>query len=168
MKKLTVFTVVLIAMVTFFAWAWAKKDAVPEFQLAVLGDNAELIRASNHKKLTLDTDGKYIMGYLDVFKLEDSVVRVSGWAADKENRIPAQRVLLFVGERLVRQIKPTVDRPDVALAKGESYLRSGWEADLPKDLFGKDKGRLRVIALTKADRARELQGASDPFLKTEK
>jgi hypothetical protein len=62
---------------------------------------------------TFEVDDDRLEGYVDKFELDDQGVRMGGWAVDVEGRKPAERVLVFAGERLVAQARPTIVRPDI-------------------------------------------------------
>ena len=79
---------------------------------------------------------------------------MSGWAVDPDGRRPAERVLVFAGDRLVAQARPTVVRPDIVERFDSAKVeRSGFE--LRGGAQGAGLDDLRVFAVA-GDSASEL------------
>ena len=87
-----------------------------------------------------------LAGYVDRFLRDDQGVRLGGWAADLVEHRPAERILVFAGDRLVGQGEPSLERPDVATNLGANARQSGYEVRVP--LEGGDPGALRVFAVS--------------------
>lgn len=103
---------------------------------------------------TFRVEDDRLEGYVDKFELDDQGVRMSGWAVDPEGRRPAERVLVFAGERLVAQARPTVVRPDIVERFNSAKVeRSGFE--LRGGAQGAGLDDLRVFAVA-GDSASEL------------
>jgi hypothetical protein len=99
------------------------------------------------------TTGKGLQGFVDQGLRDDQGVRLGGWAADVAHGRPAERILVFAGNRLVAQAQPTIDRPDVAKNLGSGVTRSGYELIVP--VQGERTPKLRTFAIA-GDSAREL------------
>jgi hypothetical protein len=89
-----------------------------------------------------------VVGYVDRFLKDDQGVRVGGWATDVASRRPAKQIIVFEGDRLVGQAKPTLERPDVAKNLGAAAAISGYELRVP--VQGGETGALHVFALNGA------------------
>jgi Sulfatase len=87
-------------------------------------DGRESIVSGSGETIAVDTTVN--AGFLDGIDMKGGVVMVSGWAGDTSRGRVADRVLAFVGERLLAAPRPSLDRPDVAQAKGEALRRAGF------------------------------------------
>ncbi len=94
-------------------------------------------------------------GFVDAFENDDEgLLRLGGWAVDREALQPAERVLAFAGTRLIAQGRPTLPRPDIVDSLDtEDVSQSGFE--LRAGAAGVDPADVRVFALS-ADAASEL------------
>lgn len=98
-----------------------------------------------------------VIGTLDVLKVVNDLVILEGWASDKIEQKPAKRVLVFVGEDLLGDVSPHLDRPDVVQAFGQKFKGSGFYLQLPVKLFAGKKGRpLKILGLTENGVAGEI------------
>jgi hypothetical protein len=59
-----------------------------------------------------------IRGYVDSIRLDGADLVVTGWAVNLRERIPAQLIVVTMGDQLVALASPQVDRRDVGLALG--------------------------------------------------
>jgi len=116
-----------------------------------LVDGGKAIEGGGHS-YSLAKSG--LQGYVDQRLEDDQGVRLGGWAADELERRPAERLLVFEGDRVVAQAEPTLDRPDVAKNLGATAAKCGFELRVPVE--GGDSGDLRVFAI-EGDSAVELQ-----------
>jgi hypothetical protein len=86
-------------------------------------------------------------GYVEVIVRDDQGLRVAGWAIDADRLVPVERVVVFFGEQLVAQGRPTLVREDIAAHYDDpSVARSGYEARGSGE--GVDLDELRVFALS--------------------
>ena len=86
----------------------------------------------------------YVDGFVDTFLPDDQGARLGGWAVI-ENKKPADRLLAFVGGRLVAQGTPLLDRPDIASDLGETARKSGFT--LRAGVTGAKEDDFRVFAV---------------------
>ena len=99
-----------------------------------------------------------IDGNVDTVQLEGNRLVVAGWVTDARHTRPADRVLVFSGDRLLQATQPQLVRNDVAKlgpgggSSGFYLSRSG----VPEDVAPE---RLRVIAVV-GDRASEMSVAA--------
>jgi hypothetical protein len=99
-----------------------------------------------------------ISGSIDAASRRGSAGTISGWAGDTASRRPASRIVVFAGDRLIAEARPTVPRPDVALSFGNpGAVRFGYELALAP---GGPDDRVRVFAIA-GGRASELPYPTD-------
>jgi Sulfatase len=101
-----------------------------------------------------------VEGTIEDWFFERDAVRFGGWAGDLEQRIPAERVLVFADGELVHSGTPGVGRTDLA-RRYPGLGRSGFVFDLPHTVIG-DGGdvELRFFAV-RGGKASELTYARD-------
>src|SRR6185436_3140099 len=108
--------------------------------LAPVGSSAasgfELVSENGREAIELD-DGTQIPvtagavdGMVEDWFFEPDTVRFGGWAGDTARRVPAQRVLVFAGDKLLYAGTPGVGRADLA-KRWPGLGRSGFVFDLP-------------------------------------
>jgi len=142
-----------------------------QVSLASIGSSTasgfELHSANGRETIRLD-DGTELPvtpgavdGMVEDWFFEPDSVRFGGWAGDTARHIPADRVLVFAGDKLVYAGTPGVGRADLA-KRWPGLGRSGFVFDLPRSTVGEDSGTaaLRFFAL-RGDRASELLYARD-------
>jgi hypothetical protein len=87
-----------------------------------------------------------LQGFVDKFEIDDQGARLAGWAVEPGGPVPAERVLVFAGTRLVAQGRPTLVRPDIVERySSPAVSRSGFE--LRGSAGGAAIGDLRVFAI---------------------
>ena len=117
--------------------------------------DGNVIRSSGGEVLRLESG--WVSGNVD----QSTAQGVTGWAASSKARRPADRVLVFLGDRFIAAIKPTMDRPDVASSLKAPVALSGFRVqaalaldDLPKGL--KAGAKLRLFGVL-GDRASPIE-----------
>ena len=91
------------------------------------------------------------------------MLEVTGWAITAPDRVPADWVLAFSGDRLLMAGSPGKARPDVARDYGGAALASGFTLTAQRIGTSHHLSRLRVFALAN-NKASELQ-VSEQVLK---
>jgi ubiquinone/menaquinone biosynthesis C-methylase UbiE len=88
----------------------------------------------------------------------DSNIHMSGWAADLENMVPAESVVLVSnGKRLSVSPLMKLHREDVAQAYSQPILTlSGWEVTFNASILGKGRHRLEFYAKLKKNQLKRL------------
>jgi hypothetical protein len=66
-------------------------------------------------------------GQLDALTVEPAAVKAAGWAGTTQPPAPAQRVVIFAGDRFVGSVRPELPRPDLEQKFGERLARAGFE-----------------------------------------
>jgi len=83
-------------------------------------------------------------------------VTVSGWAGDPGAAKPADRVVAVIGGKVVAQVRPQVERPDLpAAGLPAGYVRSGFEMTVPLPSPGARR-KLRIVAISRQGARTEL------------
>ena len=73
--------------------------------------------------------------------------RVTGWAADISEKVPADRVYVFAGDQLVAASEPNEDNENVTRwFKSENLLRSGFSYEIGADAIPDGLQRFTVVA----------------------
>jgi len=88
----------------------------------------------------------------------DSNIHMSGWAADLENMVPAESVVLVSnGKRLPVSPLMKLHREDVAQAYSRPILTlTGWEVTFNASILGKGRHRLEFYAKLKKNQLKRL------------
>jgi len=85
-------------------------------------------------------------GFLDLVKYENGLFYAWGWAADKEDGAPVEKVMIYIDEKWIGDARLGLDRPGVATEMmNPNWLKSGWELSVPISL---EKRIHRVYALS--------------------
>jgi hypothetical protein len=126
-------------------------------------DPVRLMRHRGREAIALSSDSTIPvspdagLGFVDGITREHRRITVTGWAIDREQRDPANCILVFGGDRLLTLGITFVSRPDVGEQYGRAAVRSGFRLTAP--VRGDQQavlGRLRVFAAVAA-RVSELQ-----------
>jgi len=93
-------------------------------------------------------------GFIEARDVEGTALVAGGWAFSREGG-PAERVLLFAGDRFIKAVEPSVPRPDLVEIYGQRALLAGFNvsADLGEDASDVELRAFAVIG----DRASELK-----------
>jgi hypothetical protein len=87
---------------------------------------------------------------------------LKGWCADRSRALPADRVVVTLDDRVVREAAPSEERPDLAPPGGPT-LRCGFRLHFdvrPAEALGAlESGRARLFGVTSAQTATELRAA---------
>ena len=94
-------------------------------------------------------------GYLDNAQKIKDRLNFSGWAVDYENETPAQKVLIFVDEKIVAEAKPDTVRADIG-ATNDAFLKSGFNCKV-EDWCSAKVSRVSVYAVFKDHKIPELK-----------
>ena len=87
-----------------------------------------------------------LQGHIESSTVEETTVRIRGWAADLQNGAPVDRVLLFAGGRLLFTSSTSVYRFDIrGVSSRKGLQRIGFVAELP--LRDVRRGDVRVFAV---------------------
>jgi len=87
-----------------------------------------------------------------------------GWAVDPLANRPADAVLIVQDKRMIASARVDVERPDVAKARGDAFLRCGFQARLSKCLM-RCGGELKCYAYQRGQgKALRLSGTMYPDL----
>jgi hypothetical protein len=87
-----------------------------------------------------------VAAYVDSARIQAGRAVLSGWAADEVAGKPAERVLVFAGNRLVSEVAPGSSRPDVARALHRASLTDvGYTASFPSSYVSRG---IRVFAVS--------------------
>ena len=87
-----------------------------------------------------------LQGRIESSTVEETTVRIRGWAADLQNGAPVDRVLLFAGGRLLFTSSTSVYRFDIGgVSSRKGLQRIGFVAELP--LRDVRRGDVRVFAV---------------------
>jgi hypothetical protein len=100
--------------------------------------------------------GPGVEGRVDRAGGAGGLVVLDGWAADRQSRRPAERILAFSGDRFVGSAVPSVSRPDLARALGRWASRAGFSVG-----GAAGEAPVRVFAVLDG-RASQLPGARAP------
>ena len=86
---------------------------------------------------------------LQVDKVEwfGEVVRVTGWAANVNEKVPADRIYVYAADRLLAASEPNRENKNVVgWFDSEDLLMSGFDLEIPTDLIDADATLLFVVA----------------------
>jgi hypothetical protein len=73
--------------------------------------------------------------------------RVTGWAADVSEKVPADRVYVFAGDDLLVAEEPNEDNVNVTRwFKSDDLLRSGFAYEIAADLIPDGLQRFTIVA----------------------
>ncbi|ARN73877.1 sulfatase-like hydrolase/transferase [Oceanicoccus sagamiensis] len=142
------------------------KVLVAEYEnvkLKSVEDGQPVLYLANKPGLQVTSTRSIMDGYLDWLSLKNGELVFEGWAVDLVETSPASSILIFKGEELVWQVRPTYKREGVVKAyNAPALLASGFIAPVPLDIFRSTLGDIRVIAMYKDKRAFELH-IKDPI-----
>jgi hypothetical protein len=96
-----------------------------------------------------------IYGHVDKVDVEGNRLVLAGWVTDARHTRPADRVLVFSGDRLLHATQPQLERKDVAKQVGPGGHSSGFSLSRSSIPNGVSLGGLHVIAIA-GDRASEM------------
>lgn len=86
---------------------------------------------------------------------QGSTLVVNGWAADDKTKKAVKQLIAVIGNRVVAQSYPTVDRPDITAEFKKKSLLSGYALSIPLQSWN-GKEAIRVFAITRDGRAVQL------------
>jgi hypothetical protein len=94
-------------------------------------------------------------GFLDAVNYENGQLSATGWAGDKEDGAPVQKVMVYVDDKMVGEAKLGLDRPGVAdEMKNPNWVKSGWTLSAPMTL---EKGKHKAHAISVNKRGEQLR-----------
>lgn len=71
---------------------------------------------------------KLPFGHLDLADYKDGIFYSSGWAADTEDGVPVQKVMVYIDNKLLGKASMGFERSDVAKHFNDpKWLKSGWQ-----------------------------------------
>jgi hypothetical protein len=115
-----------------------------------VADEGETISGSGGRSISIDDDAA--AGFVDSVRSDEGRLVVSGWATDAEHRRPADRILVFAGDRLVTEGDVSESRGDVARQFGSPAIK---KAGFELSTVAAASDDVRVFAVV-GDRASEL------------
>lgn len=131
-----------------------EEDAVSIRQRA---NGQHILVIQDEAEIPLGTEPATIQGYVDHLENKGHSVLIRGWAGDEHDQ-PVKSIHVFQGRQFVAQTQPRVERPDVAGHLNKESMRlSGFRIHVPLSPKQDDLGNIRVIAVSKDNKARELQ-----------
>jgi hypothetical protein len=115
----------------------------------------DVVKESGRREIPVVTGA--VAGFVDALEIDGNTVTASGWAIDRQRRRVADRVLVFVGSRLIAEGRPSAPRPDIAQQFGQELERAGFrlEGVAPRAADGGPQP-VRVLAIS-GGRAAELE-----------
>ncbi len=118
------------------------------YQYISSNNNGNSISDQSDALITLNSSR--VMGFVDTIKVENDIVRVNGWAADREDLKPADFILLDIDGELTLLGGLNFSRQDVVQAFGSSdLLVSGYNFRIPLSRFGEHSPfGARIIAVS--------------------
>lgn len=94
-------------------------------------------------------------GFLDAVTYENGQLSAVGWAGDKEDGAPVEKVMVFVDDKMIGEARLGIDRQGVAdEMKNPNWVKSGWTLSVPMSL---DKGIHKVHAVSVNKRGEQLR-----------
>lgn len=85
-------------------------------------------------------------GFLDFLIYENGQCYAEGWAGDKEDGAPVEKVMVFIDDKWIGDAKLGFERPGVAREMiNPNWIKSGWELSVSMPL---DKGTHRAHAIS--------------------
>lgn len=67
-------------------------------------------------------------GYVDSTSYNGSEVSASGWAADKEDGVSIEKIVVYLDNQIIGNVTSRLERKDVSdVYKNPAWLASGWE-----------------------------------------
>ena len=124
-------------------------DRTPQYALAADGGSIARARGGRVRVEVGRIDGR-----VEAWDEDEGTVQIRGWAADLEDQVLPDQILLFEGGQLLYAGETTIVRWDVEQVSGKRRIeRAGWVAELPAASLG--GGSLRVFAV-RGDVASEL------------
>ena len=113
------------------------------------GENRQLLEIVETGDVFAEVVPGRISGGVDISVTSENEYRISGWAADLKEGLPAEEVLILRGDEVVFRSLVNVERPDVREAFAQpGILFSGFSFLLSDDLVLSEEGeaRIRVVA----------------------
>jgi hypothetical protein len=94
-------------------------------------------------------------GFLDSINYENGLVSAWGWAADKDDGAPVEKVMVFVDDKMIGEAKLGLDRQGVAdEMKNPNWVKSGWTLSVQMPL---EKGKHKAHAISVNKRGEQLR-----------
>jgi hypothetical protein len=117
--------------------------------------SANALRTPGGERLAF---GEQPEGYVDQARVRRGRPHLTGWAGNRDTGRPAAAVLIFVGDRYVGAVAPTVRRTDIADLFGhEGAAMSGFDVRLPPGA-----GKLTAVALSEGRAGRLTYDCTQP------
>lgn len=87
-------------------------------------------------------------GTLDILDVKGRTAQLAGWAANVEERKPADGVVVFVAGKFAGEFLMSEERQDIRkVFKSPKLLRCGFDSTMPADLF-KERQKVRAFAIS--------------------
>ncbi|WP_291322892.1 sulfatase-like hydrolase/transferase [Desulfonatronospira sp.] len=133
------------------------QEAMSAVKIQSRTDGREVLILDKKNHVFISSGQDQIRGYVDHSARRDNTMLIRGWAGDKQYQ-SVEAILVFSGKRLLAETGTRVQRRDVAEHfNRESMLHSGFQVQIPFDPEQNDPGDIRVIAVSKDQKAGELQ-----------
>ena len=133
------------------------QDAKHKVRLKSSGSGKQVLSFAGNYQIQVESNRSRMDGYLDWLTLNDDKFIFEGWASDLVENQPASSILLFQGEKLIRQVMPEYDREGVVKAYNHPLLlRSGFYLSIPQSIVQTNSGDITIIAIYEDKRAFKL------------
>jgi thioesterase domain-containing protein len=102
-----------------------------------------------------------IQGFVDVVTSDGETILFAGWAVEPD-RMPAQTIVAFAGDRFLGYGAAWAPRPDVAKDLGPSAQYAGFDFRFPKSAANAARRDYRLFVLSRDGSAAQLRDSSSP------
>jgi hypothetical protein len=128
-----------------------------DVELHQTSNGLDILMFADGEKVTVEKSRENLNGYVDLFVITDSMLEITGWAADLVKERPASKIFMFKGEKLIWEGECGYTRKDVAETFNKpSISESGYYIGIPLKAFETTPGDIRLIALSDKERAFQL------------
>ncbi|MCM2317486.1 MAG: hypothetical protein NDJ92_20240, partial [Thermoanaerobaculia bacterium] len=127
------------------------------------GAEGEYLVASNGKHFPVTAGA--LDGRIEAVEPDQAGTVVRGWAADLRSGARAERIVVLLGRRVVKETSPTESRPDVASGSAtalECGFRMHFDAAPHGARQALESGKARIFAISTQGTATELELAAGP------
>jgi len=123
-----------------------KTNVAPRLSVVIDGGTVAL-QSSNDDTYTVKTDA--VEGYIGTATQEAGQITFDGWAIDRATMNPVDAVAVFVGDRFVASVIPSLERKGLAEDFGtDAVLMSGFSITIPAELLREGSQSMEVYGVS--------------------